>query len=232
VGYLTPDAPPPVNFIYRRLRIPNDEQFIANVSGSIAVLTLPNAWEDFGTMTTDDAASLAGDMLDDFDLSGDWMPIASIFPTAGAAIPPHCLECDGASYLRVDYPALYAALNSAFIIDADNFSVPDLRGNVPLGADSPAFATYPVGAIGGEIDHVLTLAELASHTHTDAGHTHPEGSTVPIVTIDGAGVPVPAALGIASNTGSGTANLSTDGGGAGHNNLQPYLALRYAIVSE
>ncbi len=217
MGYLTPDDPPPIDYVYRRLRIPNDEQFIANVTGAIAVLSAYWNWFEFGTMTPDDAAELAAAMLDDFSLSGDWMPIASIFPTAGATIPPHCLECDGNAYLRVDYPALYAALDSAFIVDADNFLVPDLRGNVPLGADSPAYASYPVGALGGETDHVLTVAELASHTHTDSGHAHAEGTTIPTAITIGAGAPAPAAV--------GTIGITS-------NNLQPYIALRYAIVSE
>jgi len=232
VGYLTPNNPAPVDYVYRRLRIPNDEQFIANVSGALEVLTRFWSWEDYGTMTRDQAAALASIMADDFDLGGDWMPIASIFPTAGAAIPPHCLECDGANYLRVDYPLLYAALDAAFIIDADNFMVPDMRGNVPLGADSPAFASYPVGSVGGEVDHVLTVAELASHAHLDSGHTHAEGSTIPTAITIGAGAPAPAAVGTASVTSSGSAAIQPEGADAGHNNLQPFVSLRYAIVSE
>jgi len=35
------------------------------------------------------------------------------------------LDCDGSSYLREDYPLLYDVIADAYIIDADNFFVPD-----------------------------------------------------------------------------------------------------------
>jgi len=66
------------------------------------------------------------------------------------------LECDGSSYLRVDYPYLYAAIASAYIIDADNFRVPDLRDRVPLGAS----IANPISTQAGADEVVLAVSEL------------------------------------------------------------------------
>jgi microcystin-dependent protein len=62
------------------------------------------------------------------------------------------------------------------------FKVPDLRQRVPVGLDGSTFAN--AGKTGGEETHVLTSAELASHTHgtgtlvnaNESSHTHGNGS--------------------------------------------------------
>ncbi len=232
MGWLTGDIPPSGDFTCRRLRIPNTRELIAAVQGAIDDMAWTLNWEQTGTLSPLAAQVLMLKMFEDFITPGDWCMLGSIFPFASALVPSHCLECDGATYLRTSYPALYASLDLAFIVDADNFVVPDLRQRIPLGSDSPEFSLYPPGAVGGEASHVLTVAELASHGHLDSGHTHPEGTTAPTVITIGAGAPVPSAVGTSGSTGSSTANISNTGGDAPHNNLQPFIALRYAIVSE
>jgi len=101
--------------------------------------------------------------------------IGTIAPYMTASPPAGMLACDGTHYLRVDYPDLYAALDSAFIVDADHFATPDLRGRVPLGAGTgTGLSTYASGDAGGQENHALTTAELAVHNHglTDPGHIH------------------------------------------------------------
>lgn len=101
--------------------------------------------------------------------------IGTIAPYMTATPPIGMLPCDGSSHLRTDYPDLYAALHANFIVDADHFTTPDLRGRVPLGAGTGSgLSTYIVGGNGGQENHALTTAELASHNHTitDPGHTH------------------------------------------------------------
>lgn len=77
-----------------------------------------------------------------------------------AATPSGYLLCDGAAYLRVDYPALYAAIDVSFHIDADNFNVPDMRGYFARGLDLGA-GVDPARVLG------TTQADaFASHDHT------------------------------------------------------------------
>lgn len=228
--WLTPNGPIPAGKICRRVRIPDDILFIGDVNGALLALAQDYNWEQDGTLTPTECADAMFEMWNDFTDGGDWCVIGAIIPYVSVSRPGHTLDCDGTVYLRTDYPALYAALDPAFIVDADHFSTPDLRGRVPLGADPSSTPVFNVGDAGGEIEHVLTVAELASHTHTDAGHIHTSTSAGPNATTIGPGVPEPTAIPVPfSPTSSGNANIQATGGDAAHNNLQPYLVVRYAI---
>ncbi len=155
---------------------------------------------------------------------------AQIVGFAGDSIPAGWLECDGSTHLRTDWPNLYATLDTIFIVDADHFVVPDLRGRSIVGVGSgPGLTTRAMGDVGGEEAHVLTVAELASHTHTDTGHTHVEGTATPAVGAAITGVPVPSAVPSVGVTGSGSAVITNTGSGTAHNTMHPFLAVRYII---
>jgi microcystin-dependent protein len=125
-------------------------------------------------------------------------------------VPPWAILCDGTQYGRVDYPDLYAALQSAYVVDADNFVVPDLIDRVAIGS-------IVAGAEGGEATHVLTANEMPIHQH---------GFTAYIV-------PQVGAVGADPGTEPGIVPGLTDlqGGGASHNNIQPYHALTPVIIA-
>jgi len=145
--------------------------------------------------------------------------IGLITPYITADPPANVLPCDGATYLRDDFPALYAALDTFFIVDADHFFVPDLRGRTVIGAgDGSGLTSRSVGDSGGEETHVLNVAELAAHDHTIPLTTTTlavEPGEVTVLT------PVPF---LTQNTGS-------TGGDSGHNTMQPYYALNYGIIA-
>lgn len=160
--------------------------------------------------------------------------LGTIAPFATASPPEGMLECDGTTYLRTDYPDLYAALDTAFIVDADHFLTPDLRGRTILGAGSgTGLSTYAVGDAGGEETHQLTTAELASHSHgvTDPAHSHTEITSTPTVITIGAGAPAPSAVPGVGVTGASLTGISINSAGSdnAHENRQPYLALRFGI---
>jgi microcystin-dependent protein len=99
---------------------------------------------------------------------------------AGPNIPPGWLACDGSAYSQSQYPALYAAIGTYWGAGTggQQFNVPDLRGRSPLGYVNSAIVGVTARAfasLGGEENHVLAPAELASHVHgvTDNGHGHP-----------------------------------------------------------
>jgi len=230
--YLTPQTSP-ATFKCRRVRMPLDANFFSAVNGALLQLTYPENWVQGTGITPAAAAALADEMYADFVQSlGDCM-IGQVTEWAGAALPAGWLDCDGTTYLKTDYPDLYAALDAAFIVDASHFIVPDLRGRSVVGVGAGSGLTpRAMNDTGGEENHVLTTVELAAHTHTDSGHTHTEGSTVPTAITIGPGAPAPAAIGSPSITGTGFSSIQSAGSDSPHNTMHPFGALRFIIQAE
>jgi microcystin-dependent protein len=217
------------------LLIPNNEGFIAVVTGALNSLVLPENWYPDGTLTPEQSAAALVDMFDGFCFAqGVCRVIGEIIQWAGTASPdPKWLVCDGGSLLRADYPDLFAVIGVTYgSADGTHFNIPDLRGRTALGVGSgTGLSTYNAGDAGGEENHTLTTPETPSHSHADAGHTHTEGIAVPAIGAALVGVPIPSAVPGIGVTGLGSANIGNAGGGGSHNNLQPYLATNFLIVA-
>lgn len=213
--YVTPqDAP--TRFISRRILIPDDPQFIAAVSEVLSVLLSIDVWDESEGISAQDCAWLCADMYDEF--SQDFYMIGLVVPVAAATMPPNILLCDGSTYNRVDYPELYDAIDPAYHVDADTFTVPLLTDRVPVGAGG----SFPVNSVGGEKTHTLTIAEMPAHDHPQKVRrtATTTGTNDRVMTYGSGGTD-----GLTNNT------IDDTGGGAAHNNMQPYIALRYGIVA-
>lgn len=138
--------------------------------------------------------------------------VGQIIMSAAADPPDGCLICDGATYEREDYPDLYAVLPSIFIVDGDHFKVPDLRETFPYGTST----TVSIGDTGGAATVTLSESEIPSHVHGigGAGTSVAAPGAVPVLT--------PSIF---------PASTGSTGGGAAHNNVPPYLALAFYIVT-
>jgi len=154
--WLTPDAEG--DTVYRLLRIPSG--FLSQVNGALCALEYERSWEAYGSLTPAECAELMESMISAYFEEN--MSIGTMVPYATATIPDHLLDCDGSQYARADYPALYAALASAYIIDADTFVVPDMRNRVSAGISS----TRSMGDTGGSDTVTLDTATLPPHNHT------------------------------------------------------------------
>lgn len=190
--------------------------WIPAVFSALKVLTRPEAY--VGTLADIQRCTLDAHNLLDYGTGGT-MPIGQIIEHVLGTLPANWLPCDGGTYLRVDWPLLYAVLDSAYIVDADHFVTPDLRGRSPLGAGSgPGLTVRAVNASGGEESHVLAIGELPAHTH-------------PVTAIQ---TTAGGAANILGNTVAGIVhNLSTGstGSGNGHNTMHPFTAVKFAVVA-
>lgn len=124
--------------------------------------------------------------------------------------------CDGGAISRTDFSALFAVIGTTYGSGdgTTTFNVPNLVGRVMVMIGNATFTA--MGQTGGEETHVLTTAEMPSHTHSmgsffsGAGVNNGVSGGAPVNTV---------------NTQTGTAG--TDGA---HNNLQPYLVARCYII--
>jgi len=122
--YLTGGTIPTADFICRRLVIPDDLALIIAVNGAIEELTFAYNWEQHGTATPQETAAAMREMFWKFRMDQPCMT-ATLILSAGLMQPDGTLLCDGSSHLRVDYPALYAEIDTSYHVDADNFLVPN-----------------------------------------------------------------------------------------------------------
>jgi microcystin-dependent protein len=213
------------------------------------------AWNNAGEPLTDaEEDNLDAIVSQTFAELEGFAMLGTIFPYCTAATPVGALDCDGSTHLRTDYPALYAALDTAYIVDADHFKVPDLLGRTVIGVGhGTGLSTYAMDASGGAEGHILSTPELPNHSHavTDTGHTHSitdHGHThaynAPAASnfsnVGSPGFPLrtvgastnAATTGIAIDSATTGILVASTGSGASHENRQPYRALKYAIWAQ
>jgi microcystin-dependent protein len=205
--------------------------------GDLVEALNPRTWITAGESTPDDAAAIYRQIFETIKP----MPIdpGDLKWTAAVALPTGApwLACDGSSYLRVDYPALFAAIGITYgAADSTHFNVPDLRGETAIMLDggrgkiTDSWANT-LGGEGGAATHTLVTSETPSHSHVDTGHTHTESVAFPAVGAAIVGVPIPSAVPAGGLTGVSSASLTNTGGNGDHNNIQPTIALNAYIYT-
>lgn len=169
-----------------------------------------------------------------------------MFPFQDGMIPRDWMQCNGAQLNIQQNAALYALIGIQFGGDAQKvFNVPDLRGRAIIGAytggalPNNVSTKYPQGNAGkaGAELVALTSTQVPPHTHTVYGSTAAGEAFSP------AGALCANAVGTVKNYFTvpatpptpqvplDSSTISTVGGGAGHNNMQPYLALNFCIAT-
>jgi microcystin-dependent protein len=102
-------------------------------------------------------------------------------------------------------------------------------GRVLVGFDTLQTEFDTVEETGGAKTHTLQISEMPAHTHVQDAHTH----TLPVGATDDTAAPFDRAdagtnasgANATTLSGSTTAVNQSTGGGAAHNNLQPYIVV-------
>lgn len=139
--------------------------------------------------------------------------------------------CDGKKLSAADHQALFQVLGTTYGGDEVEFALPDLRGRVPMQpGQGPGLSPRNLGETGGTETVPLKRDQMPVHNH------FPRLSGRPAVENDAAvqywAVPtVEAYSSTAANpVAMAEAALSPAGEGEPHNNMQPYLTLKFAIA--
>lgn len=140
--------------------------------------------------------------------------------------PAGFLNCDGSTPLIATYPTLGALLGTTYGGNGTTtFGLPDLRGRTPVGIGTGTgggATAWTLNRQVGEETHVISLAEMAAHTHTTQGNygSGGEGGGDNPLYYDAAQAPV--TLQAWPATGSAGSNTA-------HNNLQPSIGINFVI---
>ncbi len=148
------------------------------------------------------------------------VPTGTLIAWPASAAPTGYLLCDGAAVSRADYVALFAVIGTTYGVGdgSTTFNLPDLRGRAPVGKDAGQVEFDALGETGGAKAHTLSISEMPAHTHQQAVRD----------TILGAETRAEKLTTGSGQVASADVTAAT-GGGAAHNNLQPYLVLQFVI---
>jgi microcystin-dependent protein len=154
--------------------------------------------------------------------------VGEMRPFAGSVAPAGWILAQGQSLLRTGtYAALFAQIGTTFgSVDGTHFNAPDARGRVLVGAGTgTGLSVRALGAQGGEENHIISIAEMPSHSHS---HTFDNGEPSKVSTNTGNIVSgsVPFQQGALNAT---VLSIGNTGGGGAHNNMPPFLVANYII---
>lgn len=185
------------------------------VSGALGELTRVELWEAAGDATPDETAQFFASVYEEF-LMSTLHYVGELRPFIFTAVPPYWLPMDGTPRALASYPELALVLPAGWVSGA-NFTLPSMAGAAPVGDGVHTTFNFVAGAVGGERQHTLTVAELATHFHDDTRWA------------------------IANTGATGTVNkpsitpqaqaTATQGSSTPHNNMQPYVVVRWAVFA-
>ena len=92
------------------------------------------------------------------------LPVGAILPYCGTSAPSYFKLCDGTSYLRADYPALFTVIGTSYgSVDASHFNVPNLQNRIPMGSGT----STRVATFASRSGNVITVTGLSNTANNE-----------------------------------------------------------------
>jgi len=139
-----------------------------------------------------------------------------------SSLPNGYVFCAGQTLNTSTYADLFAIIGYTFGGAGQNFSIPNFEND---GSRFPVSKGQylPIGSLGGESTHALTINEMPIHNHIIYGQDNSASATAAasneVANIENPNTP--AAI--------FTRNTSSVGSGYAHNNIPPYIAIGFII---
>ncbi len=145
------------------------------------------------------------------------------FPPKGWA------DCDGQILPIAQNQSLYSLLGTTYGGDGrTSFGLPGFRGRAPMHRGD----RNAVGAHSGVETITLTTAEIAAHTHTARASSSPGDNNRATGRVLGAESDIYGTPAASSATELRSGTVTSAGGGGAHDNMQPYLTIRFCIAMQ
>lgn len=167
----------------------------------------------------------------------EYLGVIKLF--AGTYAPYVYMNCEGQLLQIQQYQALYAVIGNTYGGNGTtNFALPDLRGRIPVGiGNGPGLTPRTQGETGGVEKVTLTSNQMPAHSHTATVNVNAKEEA----NTDNPTDSYPAGTGAVSygttsdvqmNSNTTQVTINPEGGNTSHNNMQPYVGLRYIICVE
>ena len=188
-----------------------------------AITVISNGNVGIGTSNPTEKLEVAGNIKSNsriLDGTGFIMPVGSVLSFAGSIVPNGWLECDGTDVSRTTVADLFSVILTTYGTGdgSTTFNLPNIKGKVIVGYNASETEFDTIGETSGEKAHTLTVNEMPSHKHVFTKALGGSGS-YPDAEKSPSNSSLQRPSGVIGNT----------GGDAAHNNLQPYIALKYII---
>jgi microcystin-dependent protein len=140
------------------------------------------------------------------------------FPPKGWAF------CNGQLLSIQQNQALFALLGTFYGGNGQtNFALPNLQGATPIYVGNG----FPLGQVGGEVNHTLSIEEIPKHTHALTASSAAADQSVTAGTV---WANAPGAYDTTPGAAMSSAEVSIAGQSQPHNNMPPYLVLNFSIA--
>lgn len=157
----------------------------------------------------------------------------------GTYVPKDWLPCEGQLVRIAQFTALFSILGVRYGGDGKTiFGLPDLRARIPVNqGQGPGLTARVVGETGGAESVGLTQQMIPAHNHAALGRAGRGSSNSPAGGVwaqfsSGGRPPIPVELyGSPANVQMAPDALLNTGMDAPHNNMQPFLAVRFMICT-
>ena len=138
------------------------------------------------------------------------MPAGTVTQTARITAPTGWLLCEGQAVSRTTFARLFDAIGTTYGAGdgSTTFTLPNLKGRVPVGRDDSQTEFDALGENGGAKTVTLTEAQLPSHSHTTPNHSHTFSGTTAGESGHFHGI-----TGISGTSGSGSGQLALQSDG-------------------
>lgn len=204
------------------ISIPKEPWFKAQVFGCLSLMSEVLNWEERGDVTAVEASSLAAEMILSIN-EGCGQVIGELKYGAFKAgfVPENWLPMDGQStYLKEDYPELFASSAHVINLNATQFGLWDMRGRVLVGSLTGSAYFDSVNSRPGQNTVGLSAGNNGTHTHNI-----PNVIQLPVQA--GAG-----AVALAYAPPGAPFPTQSSGSGSAHLNIQPSHVTNVYIVAK